>query len=344
MTKTRRRPGLPVAEHFQEAKTGWALLRTGGNQSTGLEVPTRPTGVSIAKGAVRFALGPRGEARLLLPIRDRETVSDLVHAAAIDLNHADYSIGGRKVRFLDLTCRDGELESVFAEVADQIIARIKAGEGCISAARSTIEDFRSLVEYVSPSAKPLAVVAGLVGELLILDRMLSRSPDAWTRWRRPSGDRHDFRNGDISLEVKVSTSRNGLVTINGLDQLEAPRGGSLHLLHLVLEPTAQGDLGVATLGKGVQEKAGDPDGLHRVLKSLGCSDVEDEHWNQSTFRLESESLYEVTERFPRLVASMLIGGEAPPEVRSIRYRLDLSGAADLRKNPTESKYLDMLLT
>lgn len=332
-----------MAEHYQEAKTGWTILRAGGIQSTELEVPTYPSDICAGKGTVRFALGPHGEARLLLPIRDQETVSDLVHAAAIDLSHADYSIGGRKVRFLDLTCRDEELENVFAEVADQIITRIKAGVGCISAAKSTIEDFRSLVEYVSPSTKPLTVVAGLVGELLVLDRMLSISPNAWTRWRGPSGDRHDFRNGDISLEVKVSTSRNGFVTINGADQLEAPTGGSLHLLHLVLEPTAQGDLGVAVLGRRVQNKADDPEGLRHAFKSLGCPKVEDERWNKSTFRLESESLYQVTEGFPRLVPSMLIDGAVPSEVRSVKYRLDLSGAAEIRKDPTDSKYLDLLL-
>jgi hypothetical protein len=104
-------------------------------------------------------------------------------------------------------------------------------------------------------------VVGLVAEMVVLNRLLDMSPSAWRCWRGLVGDRHDFRARDVSLETKTSLGAGSReVTINGIDQLEPPAGGSLHLAHLVLEAVEGGLLTVASLGDRALLQADDPRG------------------------------------------------------------------------------------
>ena len=60
------------------------------------------------------------------------------------------------------------------------------------------------------------------------------------------------------------------VTINGIEQLEPPAGGSLHLAHLVLEMVEGGLLTVAALGERALLRADDPAGLRALLDRIAA--------------------------------------------------------------------------
>ena len=183
----------------------------------------------------------------------------------------------------------------------------------------------SVALWTQPAEVDRAKVAGLIGELVVLNRLLHRSPSAWRAWRGPAGDRHDFRVSDTSLEVKA-TLRPGAstVTISSLEQLEVPTGGTLHLLCVVLEPVSSGILSVSGLGRNAMSKADDPDRLSELLTGAGCHDVDAEEWNRHRFRSEAEHLYEIRPGFPRLTVSMLTDGVVPSGVHKINYQTDLS--------------------
>ncbi|MFN3627469.1 MAG: PD-(D/E)XK motif protein, partial [Parvibaculum sp.] len=174
------------------AEDAWSILRSGGQSSTAIEIPTKPSGVVATHGPVRIALGRDGEARLLLPLDPMEDARLVMGAPALTIEASTYNEGGRPRRFLDLTCRVKELEAVFAQVAEQILVRIESGGGSVEAARSTIEEFRNLLTKSATSDVATPLIAGLVGELLVLKRLLERSPDGWKAWRGPAGARHDF--------------------------------------------------------------------------------------------------------------------------------------------------------
>lgn len=318
------------------ASDHWHLLRSGGNTGGGLEIPTIPSGTSAAAGPVRLATGPNGEPRVLLPLGDREAPTGLDSGATLSVTVSSFARGGQSLRFLDLVCTARELEHVFGDVVDEMLARIECGDGCVAAARSTIDDFRLLLTPARLIGVERERVAGLVGELLILNRLLDRSPSAWRCWRGPMGNRHDFRAGDTSMEVKASLRADASrISINGLEQLEAPSGGTLHLLHLVLEPVAGGTLGVSVLGSSALSKADEPNKVRTLLERLGCDDIDAEDWNAHLFSLGGESFYEVGDGFPRLVGSMLKAGKSPAGVSDISYRIDLSAAAASRRDPAE---------
>lgn len=319
----------------KKAIDGWTLLRSGGYQSTGLEIPTIPTEVSTTSGPVRFALGENGEARVLLPLTKRETLRGLRGASTLQIIVSTFSSSGKKARFLDLTCLSGDLEAVFAEVTDEILMRITSGESCVEAARSTIDDFRALLVRPPSPDTPISMIAGLIGELIVLNRLLDRSPRAWRCWRGPAGDRHDFRSDNLSLEVKT-TLRAGdtSITVNNFEQMEAPAGGVLHLVHFTLEPVASGIINVSALGHSILAKVDDPDKVKELFTAVGCSDMDANTWNRSSFRLEAEMLYEISEGFPRLVPSMLPSAVSPTGVSDVSYKIDLSAATEYVKEPS----------
>ena len=311
----------------------WTVLRGGRYQSGELAIPTFPTGVYGDSGQVRLAVGSASEPRVLLPLADQESPTDLHGGSALAVGISSFSFKGRLIRFLDLICRSPELEGVFGDVVDSMLTRIKHGEKCLDAARSTINDFRALLIRKRLTLVDQRRVAGLVAELLVLNRLLDHSAAAWAAWRGPVGDRHDFRSGDTSLEVKA-TLRPGqpIITINSLDQLETPSDGTLHLLRLVIEPVNAGQLSVSGLARSAIAKSEDSEGLKSLLASVGCSDVDDERWNRHAFRLESEQLYEVCAGFPRITLAMLTGGTLPRGVDGVTYQIDLSAADRFRCN------------
>ena len=141
---------------------------------------------------------------------------------------------------------------MFEDVTDEILARIADGDGSVNAARSAVDDFRTLLVRPPSARFPISRIAGLVGELIFLDRLLDKSPRAWRCWRGPTGDRHDFRHGNSSLEVKTSLrAGNNLIVVHGLEQMEPPAGGYLYMVHFVLEAVAGGMFTVSALGHSV---------------------------------------------------------------------------------------------
>lgn len=317
----------------RKAAQGWSMVRAGDSEATGLEVPTIPAGVATRVGEVRFAIGEHGEARLLLPLAAGDDTQGTIEAPALRISVSQFVAAGRYTRFLDLTCLESDLEVVFCEVADEIVERIRSGSGCVAAATSTIEDFRALLLRASRARVEIGPIAGLVGELFVLNRLLDRSPSAWTAWCGPLGDRHDFRTGDHALEVKTTTKAgNTEITVSSIEQMAEPTGGALHLLHLTLEPASGGLLTVSALTRAATAKADEENGIHDRLAALGCSDKDAPEWNAHAFRYEDQSLFEVGRGFPRLTPAMFPHGSAPAGVFGVVYRIDLVAAASFRRD------------
>lgn len=324
--------------------THWGLLRAGADTEGGLEIPTLQVDVSTVAGPVRLALGANGESRLLLPLARGDSPASIDAGAALSISVSSFKYRGRRLRFLDLICMHAELEAVFEDVVDEILARIDHGDSCADAAQSTIEDFRALLISTAVTDIGTGRIAGLIGELLVLGRLLDHSPSAWRAWRGPTGDRHDFRAGDTSLEVKATLrSDASLVAINGLEQLAVPSGGTLHLLRIVLEPVNGGILSVSSLVRSAMLRADEPSDLRALLAAVGCRDADSKAWNRLSFRSESESLYEVRRGFPRMTQAMLREAPLPAGVHDVTYKIDLSVAETFLCDATAYRDLEARL-
>ena len=320
---------------------GWTILRAGEASSINLGIPTVSTEVISPAGAVRLAVGPNGEPRVLLPLGKRETVRTIMEALSLRIVVADLMQAGKQLRFLDIMCTAKHLESAFADVVEAIFSRIDQGLPCVEAARTTLEDFRSLLLVQGDAGPAVERVAGLAGELLILNRLIDRSPAAWRAWRGPAGDRHDFRSGTTSLEVKTTLKQGkSTIVVHGLNQLEPNTGGSLYLSHLTLEPSAGGLLSIAALAYRAISRADDPGRLQATLADAGCQDPGSAQWNRHQFNLEAEAFYEVSDEFPRLVPASLKGEQAPVGVSAVAYNVDLATASSCLKDQARQRSVE----
>ncbi|MFT6772378.1 MAG: hypothetical protein ACJA1L_000082 [Paracoccaceae bacterium] len=309
--------------------TAWSALRAGGREDTGLEIPTLPAGAETDHGPVRLALGPEGEPRLLLPLAPHARKPDLPSAPALKITDTRYRLAGKTLRFLDMSCTTRELEPVFSDLADAILGRVREGMDGGAAAASALREFRALLIGARVREVPDHVICGLVGELFALERLIRIDTTAGALWRGPHGERHDFRGGSHALEVKTSMrASRDVVRISDLDQLAEPDGGTLHLLHLGLEPVVGGALSVGRLHADLVALGCDAQVLAVGLATVGCEDPLSPDWNRLAFIREREMLYDVRPGFPRIVPGDLAGGAAPQGVSEIEYDVDLAAATD----------------
>lgn len=311
------------------AAAGWAVLKGRSKGLSDLAVISLPLEVKSAGRRLRLAVGLNGQPRLLLPLLPTEKPGAMDCGPAVSLSLEKYSIEGKDVVFLDIGCLEPDLELVFGKLVDAIVARVAAGEPCLRAVTDTLEHFRALL--LAPRSKLVdrTQIAGLIGELLVLLKLLENSKSAWKTWEGPNGDRHDFRRGTDSLEVKATLGgQTPTVTIHGLDQLEPPRDGTLHLVHHSLEQVAGGALSVATLGSRALGMADDKTSLGERLSRIGCHDIRAPEWNTVRFERKESRVYRIAEGFPRLTRLELGSGDKPAGVSDVTYRVDLSTAQE----------------
>jgi hypothetical protein len=304
---------------------GWWRLRQDGDGAAELGFRSFPLEVETPAGAVRLALGEDGEARILIPLAPGEPFPVLTDGRGIVLRDTVLSAAGSPVRFIDLTCREAQLEDVFSGVVHEILVRLASGGSAGATVESAVRDFRRLLLRGTGTEVTLERALGLVGELTVLERLLTRSPRAWRAWTGPPDGRHDFRVGALALEVK-STLRVAArrVTISAADQLIEPEGGALTLVWRSFEQVVGGAESVPRLASRVLAQVDDVEGAALRLEAAGFEADFADAWAAFEFSQLSGESYRVSEGFPRL------SWPQPAGVHKVRYEVDLSAADPFR--------------
>lgn len=311
----------------EAAIDSWNRLRRDETGDGDLEVPSLSTGTETGFGPVRYGVGSEGEARLLIPCGPATALSAVPPVSRLVTSIRYFAVAGRQVRFIDLRNLDASLETVFAELCGDIVRRIGDGEPPQGALRKAIEDFRDLLENIRPREISETKLIGLLGELLFMRSGLTIEPRFAESWTGPYDLRHDFRNNLRAFEVKTSGRSDAtVVTINGVDQLDAPAGGELTLIHIRMERAAGGEIALSALVKELLSLGVDRDLLRSGLCELGCDDPDDPAWNALRFAPAGFAAYRVEPGFPRLTAASFPGGKVPDGVGRLSYEADLDFA------------------
>ena len=307
----------------------WKRLRNSGVAETSLEIPSLSSGVETGYGSVRFALGPEGQPRLLVPCGPGTTLTANHPNGKLSVTSSRLTHASRATMFIDIMCIDRGLDSVFAEIADEIIHRIGNGASPIGAVEGTITDFRELLREAEGQCVPDSKIYGLIGELVVLRVLAQITPMAVEAWTGPYDQRHDFRRRENALEVKTSSRADATtVSISSSEQLSEPTGGSLTLVHVKVERTDKGDLFVAGLVSDILAYGVPKAALERGLAALGCINPGSPDWNRIRCGMEGLTAYRVGPGFPRITAAQFVKGLIPDGIDSIVYSVDLRAARE----------------
>lgn len=307
-------------ELIDQIRLGWVVLAEAGDPAAGGVTTHELT--RIKRGALQLGLDAAGVPCLLIPspgpgpeegggsvsVRNRELVT---------------SSGSRP--FVVVACREPSLRDVFDHFLVGVVGALEEGGASHPGAVAirVLARWQSLFRTGGEAMGPGALAA-LLAELLVLERVAGReAAGSTTAWVGPDEARHDFRRGSHAVEVKSTLSHTGrTVTVHGVDQLEAPAGGTLHLAWMRLEVVPDGPLTLYTVCDRIIAAGMSAVELHDRLERAGSPPALREVHERVRFELREESFFEVGPGFPRIVSASFADG-VPLGVDDLVYRADL---------------------
>lgn len=176
---------------------------------------------------------------------------------------------------------------------------------------------------------------GLLGELLVLERLIRRSGSAMVgAWNGPWREPHDFRIGPREFEVKSTVDPHRIHTIHGVEQLVPSAGCSLYLVSVMLGPLG------AEEGFSLADKAAEVAALvsraaeHRDrfaagLEACGFQIPDQIHYRRKFALRRPLAIAQVDKRFPAVTRpgiEKLLGARAS-RIESIQYEVNIEGIA-----------------
>jgi hypothetical protein len=170
------------------------------------------------------------------------------------------------------------------------------------------------------------MLVGLLGELIVVAELVELAPHSVLGWGGAERERHDFRLGQVAIEVKT-TLRSDIaskkVRISSLDQLQPPDHGRLFLHAIHLERTEGGSISLPVLIERIENRL-DGISLDHFRAVLGVDDGV--RVDARAFSVLSRNSYEVRGDFPCLVPAKFSSGRPDEGVSNVQYDLDLGQA------------------
>ncbi|HMJ77121.1 MAG TPA: PD-(D/E)XK motif protein [Iamia sp.] len=302
--------------------TLWTVLRTEAGDA-GSSVEVAPTGARVGAGEVLAGVDGEGRRHLLIPLLPGEAFAQDTGGRSVHL----LRLAHEGTTYLSAVCTRPELDGVFGQFATDLVEEIAGADSPARTTVATLDRWRDLFAEAD-GAQPLgeSSLIGLLAELMTLEEILALDPlrrlEVWTG---PTGSQHDFRSGPNALEVKATLVREGrVVSISSVDQLVAPDGGGLHLLHHRVQADPGGDSLPAAVdrvrGLGVEGPR-----LMAMLAEVGYRAEHADQYRARTYSVVERRAYDVEgEAFPRIVPGSFRDGVLPPGTLRLSYSIDLS--------------------
>jgi hypothetical protein len=303
----------------RELERRWVgLPNDSGSGLVALDLPTQ-----TRFGAVLLGRAPTGRCLLVPfpPDRHAEFADDRrsrsVHLIKCPIDRSD----GRRW-YAQLLCLDGALNSVFTTLCADLVLRLETEE--TDPVAVTLEVLRAWRALFASGGRLLTVrqLGGLFGELLVLQRLLTRSADAGATWRGPYQERHDFLCGTTAIEVKTMLAADTRsFRVHGVEQLVAPEGGILALAALRVDVSTEAGVSVPDLATELIRVGGGS--VASALAAGGYREADADAYRRHHFELIAESWYEVDADFPRITSDSFRDSQVPTGIDDLHYTVDL---------------------
>ncbi|MEU1617803.1 PD-(D/E)XK motif protein [Streptomyces sp. NPDC005722] len=284
--------------------------------------------VSVAHGSVAVGVDHEGHRHVLVPVQTHSKVRTGLDGPVLLLRKRALEDENTYETYADLGCLRDDLNDLFTDLCVDALSAIREfPENPIKALYGVLDRWRALFRT---HGTPLGAeqLAGLFGELTVLERLLRKDSSAHRIWRGPQGHRHDFSAGSVAIEVKSTTASAGRrPRIHGLEQLEAPEGGTLCLAWFRLRPVAAIEQGCAfpELVERTLRLCDDEPALLELLGAAGYHASDTDRYRGVRFVIGEERWYRVDTDFPSLTRQALSTVAVPVSVLDVEYTVDLSG-------------------
>ena len=210
-----------------------------------------------------------------------------------------------------------------------------SGERYFNAVKSRLNVWIEFLKNGDGKYLSLRKQIGLIGELVLLDKLKRYSPSelVWINsWKGPEKHCKDYIASKIAFEVKSILNEESSVKISSLDQLDTT---NIHKLLLsvfqFIEDPEKGNT-INYFVDSIISKINCNKTLHIFLTKLGLSGyylTHQKHYNLK-FSLTNDHCFNVYSDFPRLTSKTVA-----KEISNVKYNLDLSSLSSYRVEFTE---------
>lgn len=268
---------------------------------------------------------------------------DKLYVKGLQINKCKLVINDNQLKsyidiFCDITVSDKLHTPFIAFCVDLIAAIDKDQNNVYQAIRKLFYkwkyfwDNRSITEFSENWLK------GLFGELIILKNIINTvSKNAVLTWQGPYGKDVDFQGFNCGIEVKTTSTRPAIITVNNIKQLDNSNFDYLYLTVVTLDNTKQGISINQIIDDIIQVlELNDQillDAFYERLTSSGYYLYEKEKYEEYTYSLNSVEWYFVDDEFPALTFSKL-KDLLDYRITNIKYQIEM---LDLHYNEINDK-------
>ncbi|MFF3344941.1 PD-(D/E)XK motif protein [Streptomyces sp. NPDC002779] len=304
----------------------WAALEA--EQTTGeRRLRVAEVAVTTSSNPLAVAVDHDGHRHLLVPTDAHMKVRRGLDGPVLRLRKRPLEDSDTYQTYADLGCLRDDLSDLFTELCVDVLEQaLELPDNPVKALYRVLDRWKSLFRTQGPPLGP-EELAGLYGELTVLNRLLARDPSAHRIWHGPQRYRHDFSTALSAVEVKATTSSEGRrPRIHGLDQLEAPSGGTLCLAWFRLHRTTNGvGARLVDLVDEALRLCDDEGALLELLALAGYRLADADLYEDVRFAVGEERWYQVGADFPGLTGEALSTAGVTVSVLDVEYTIDLSG-------------------
>lgn len=223
---------------------------------------------------------------------------------------------------------DNQLKDIFSlfieNIVEEISKSVTENEALVETSNVVLK-WKKLFDKINFQGLTIERQKGLIGELLLFNSLLDEeySIDALLEsWTGPDFNDKDFRFGSFGIEVKLTSSKVPKVKISSERQLDNENLTKLYLVLYVVEEVKDKGFSLNSIIEQIRNKINNNQNalkfFNERLLLVGYFDEDFENYKRQ-YAFRKRNFYEVSNDFPRLIASDL-----PIGLFDAKYNIELS--------------------
>jgi hypothetical protein len=223
---------------------------------------------------------------------------------------------------------DNQLKEIFSlfieNIVEEISKSVTENEALVETSNVVLK-WKKLFDKINFQGLSIEKQKGLIGELLLFNSLLEEEysiDDLLESWTGPDFNDKDFRFGSFGIEVKLTSSKVPKVKISSERQLDNENLTKLYLVLYVVEEVKDKGFSLNSIIEQIRTKINNNQNalkfFNERLLLVGYFDEDFENYKRQ-YAFRKRNFYEVSNDFPRLIASDL-----PIGLFDAKYNIELS--------------------